>query len=107
MPKWWFDASLKFISPILLTGLFIWNLVDLFRNGGIYGGYHVMNNIIFGWLLTLLMILMCFMYKLIIKHRINQGVNLDEKSWDEIDEVEQTLEKQEESNLESENGTLA
>ena len=88
MPSWWFEASVKVISPVLLSGLFIWNLVDLFRNGGIYGGYSVANNIIFGWLLTFLMILMCFLYKFIIKKREKQGVDLNDPSWDEIEERE-------------------
>ena len=88
MPKWWFDASVKFIAPILLSGLFIWNFVDLFRHGGIYGGYHVMNNIIFGWLLTAIMIAMCFLYKLIIKYRLKQGVELDDSTWDDMDDIE-------------------
>ncbi len=94
MPKWWFGASIKIVSPILLVGLFIWNLVDLFRNGGIYGGYHVANNIIFGWLLTALMIAMCFLYKLIIKKRISQGMVDDDLSWDELDKIDSENEEQ-------------
>ena len=87
MPSWWFEASIKVISPLLLSGLFIWNLVDLFRHGGIYGGYNVANNIVFGWMLTFLMILVCILYRFIIKHREKQ-VDLNDPSWDEIEDAE-------------------
>ena len=102
MPSWWFDISIKIISPILLSGLFIWNLVDLFRHGGIYGGYHVMNNIIFGWLLTALMIAICFLYKFIIKYREKQGVDLNDLSWDELDKIEEMNYVEEVGNKETE-----
>ena len=87
MPSWWFEASIKVISPLLLSGLFIWNLVDLFRHGGIYGGYNVANNIVFGWMLTFLMILVCILYRFIIKHREKQ-VDLNDPSWDDIEDAE-------------------
>ena len=37
MPSWWFVVSIKFLAPLTLTGFFIWNLVSLFKAGGIYG----------------------------------------------------------------------
>ncbi len=55
MPKSWFLVSIKFICPIILSGLFIWNLVTLFAGGGIYGaadGYSLTANLVFGWLLV-------------------------------------------------------
>ncbi len=37
MPKAWFYPSIKVIIPIVLSLLFIWNIVSLFKGGGIYG----------------------------------------------------------------------
>ena len=57
MPAWWFVSSIKVFAPVALTGFFIWNLVDLFKNPdllGIYGrpdGYSLTSNIIGGWLI--------------------------------------------------------
>lgn len=53
MPKIWFDIAVKFVAPISLAILFVWNIVDLFKNkGGIYGqsdGYNLASNILAGW----------------------------------------------------------
>ena len=51
VPEWWFTTSIKFLSPIVLTGLFLWNLYNLVKGGGVYGtadGYTLKANIIFG-----------------------------------------------------------
>lgn len=54
MPRVWFDIAVKFVAPVSLTVLFVWNIVDLFKNkGGIYGaadGYNLTSNILAGWL---------------------------------------------------------
>ncbi len=50
MPKLWFDTTVKFIAPIALSVLFIWNIYNLFaKSGGIYGGYPLWANLILGW----------------------------------------------------------
>lgn len=53
MPKIWFDIAVKFVAPISLAILFVWNIADLFKNkGGIYGqsdGYNLASNILAGW----------------------------------------------------------
>ena len=54
MPRVWFDIAVKFVAPVSLTVLFVWNIIDLFKNkGGIYGaadGYNLTSNILAGWL---------------------------------------------------------
>ena len=60
MPGGWFSISIKFICPIILSGLFIWNLVTLFTSGGIYGaedGYSLTANLLCGWLRIVLTLL--------------------------------------------------
>jgi NSS family neurotransmitter:Na+ symporter len=87
MPKWWFLPSIKVISPVVLAGLFIWNLVTLIKNGGIYGaadGYSLKSNIIFGWVLVVLILCSGLIVKLIVKIKTNKGFKEDDRSWDEL-----------------------
>jgi NSS family neurotransmitter:Na+ symporter len=55
MPKIWFDTAVKVVAPVSLGILFVWNIIDLFKNkGGIYGaadGYNLLSNILAGWLI--------------------------------------------------------
>ena len=37
MPAWWFNISIKVVAPVILAGLFVWNIVALFMGGGVYG----------------------------------------------------------------------
>ncbi len=84
MPKWWFYASVKGFSPVILIGFFVWNIVDLFSNGGLYGGYSVANNVIFGWLLTFLMIVGGFVFKLIMNRKVKKGFVDEYIPWDKM-----------------------
>ena len=89
MPSWWFLPSIKFISPVVLSGLFIWNLVNLIRNGGIYGaadGYSLKANIIFGWVLCALILCSGLIIKLIVKVKASSGYEEDDRSWDELND---------------------
>lgn len=72
MPKWWFYASLKFFAPVFLIGFFIWNVVTLFKAGGIYGtadGYTLTSNILGGWLISVLVFASGFIVRAIDKKR--------------------------------------
>ncbi|MDD7645914.1 MAG: hypothetical protein PUJ35_01545, partial [Ruminococcus bromii] len=73
MPGWWFKFSLKFAAPVLLSVLFVWNVVDLFvTNGGIYGsadGYSLTANLIGGWLMTALVFLSGFIVRIVAKRK--------------------------------------
>lgn len=52
MPQKPFIFSLKYISPVILSVLFVWGIYHLFFiDGGIYGGYSVYMQV-FGWLLS-------------------------------------------------------
>jgi len=84
MPKDWFDISIKFVCPIILSGLFIWNLVTLFIDGGIYGakdGYSLTANLLCGWLLVILTIVSGFIIRLVEpKYRKRMAKDL---SWED------------------------
>ena len=89
MPAWWFLPSIKVISPVVLAGLFIWNLVNLIKSGGIYGaadGYSLKSNIIFGWALVLLILCSGLIIKLIVKVKSAKGYKEDDRTWDEMKE---------------------
>ncbi|MCD8390332.1 MAG: sodium-dependent transporter [Firmicutes bacterium] len=64
IPKWWFYAAIKAAAPVTLIGFLIWNVVSLFKGGGIYGeGYSPASNIIFGWLVTAMVFASGFILK--------------------------------------------
>ena len=89
MPAWWFLPSIKVISPIVLTGLFVWNIYSLFKNGGIYGaadGYSLASNIIFGWCLIALILFSGLIVKIIVRKMSEKGFKEDDKSWDDLAE---------------------
>ena len=87
MPSWWFTTSIKVLSPIILSGLFVWNLVNLIRGGGIYGkkdGYSLRANILFGWCVIALIILSGLIIKLIVKYKASSGYKEDPRTWDDF-----------------------
>ena len=81
--KLWFDAAVKFIAPVILTFLFVWNIVDLFLNkGGIYGladGYNLTSNIIAGWSVFIL----CMLSGFIIPLFKSKNKDKNEKNWED------------------------
>ena len=87
MPSWWFLPSIKVVSPLVLAGLFAWNIVNLIRAGGIYGksdGYSLKANILFGWVIIALILLSGFIIKAIVRCKVKSGYKEDERSWDEF-----------------------
>ena len=87
MPKWWFIPSIKVISPVVLIGLFIWNLYNLIKGGGIYGaadGYSLKANIIFGWCVVILILCSGFIVKAIVKAKSANGFVEDDRTWDDM-----------------------
>lgn len=84
IPFWWFSASIKVIAPLLLTGLFIWNIVNLFVvNGGSYGGYPIWAQVVAGWVVSALVFISGFIAKLVVKKKKKDGYIEDEIIWEE------------------------
>lgn len=86
MPAWWFVSSIKIFTPLALTGFFIWNLVSLFKGGGIYGaesGYSLASNLIGGWLVMILCICSGFIVKAIEKSLAKKGYKPDDDVWED------------------------
>jgi len=83
IPAWWFVTSLKFVSPILLGGLFLVNIYDMIQQKGVYGaadGYSLTANILFGWGPAVLVLISGFIAKLVGKIR---GTKIETTSWDD------------------------
>lgn len=82
-PYWWFAASVKFISPLLLAGLFIWNIVTLFvQNGGTYNpDYPIWAQVAAGWIVSALVFLSGFIAKAVISKKKKEGFVEDEVVW--------------------------
>lgn len=88
MPSWWFNFSVRFVAPLVLSFLFIFNFVSMmikYANGESYG-YAIWAECVGGWLISALVLAAGFIMKLIERKsknatRINEG----SKSWDEIE----------------------
>ena len=81
MPAKWFHISIKYVSPILLTGLFCWNMYHLFVvQNGVYG-YTVWAELIAGWIVSLLVFTSGIWIRLIIKNKEKKGFKETEVVW--------------------------
>ncbi len=84
IPYWWFAASIKVIAPVLLTGLFVWNMYTLFViKGGTYNpDYAIWAQIAAGWVVSVLVFVSGFIAKLVIKRMKKNGYVEDEIIFD-------------------------
>lgn len=88
MPAAWFFPSIKVIIPVLLSFLFVWNIVSLFKSGGIYGsndGYSLTANLIGGWLIIAISFFSGAIIKLIVKILEKKGYKEDDLKWSDYD----------------------
>lgn len=82
MPYFWFAASVKFISPVLLISLFAWNMITLFGiNGGSYGDYPIWAQVVAGWAVSFLVFASGFIAKIVIARKKKKGFVEDEIVW--------------------------
>ena len=82
-PYWWLVGSIKIVSPLLLAGLFIWNMIDLFGNkGGSYGGYPIWAQICAGWIVSCLVFASGIIARIVINKKKEKGFEEDEIFWD-------------------------
>ncbi|MBQ9886536.1 MAG: sodium-dependent transporter [Lachnospiraceae bacterium] len=84
MPFVWFATSVKYVSPVLLSGLFIWNMVNLFAyNDGSYGGYPIWAQVVAGWAISVLVFASGFIAKVVIAKKKKAGFVEDEIVWED------------------------
>jgi NSS family neurotransmitter:Na+ symporter len=89
MPAWWFLPSIKVVSPVVLMGLFAWNMYNLITSGGVYGaadGYSMTANILFGWVVSALILLSGFIVRIVVKVKAKSGYKEDDKNWEDYKE---------------------
>jgi len=89
MPGWWFLTSIKYVAPVVLTALLIWNIVTLISGGGLYGaadGYSLAANIIGGWLVIGLSLISGFIIKLVVRMQEKKGFVEEDITWDDAKE---------------------
>ncbi len=83
-PYWWFAASVRFVSPVLLAGMFVWNMKTLFfDNAGSYGGYPIWAQIVAGWAVSVLVFASGFIAKAIVAKMKKTGYTEDEITWED------------------------
>ena len=85
MPIWWFEGSIKFCAPVILSVFCILNLRTLFKGGGVYGaadGYPLWSNIVGGWAVTALVFASGIIAKIIIRHKEKNGFIDEDQEWD-------------------------
>lgn len=81
MPAKCFHISIKYVSPVLLTGLFCWNMYNLFVvQNGVYG-YTVWAELIAGWIVSLLVFTSGIWIRLIVKSKEKKGFKEAEILW--------------------------
>ena len=87
-PYWWFASSVKVISPLMLTGLFIWNMIVLFaqKNGTYNPDYPIWAQIAAGWAVSLLVFSSGFIAKGVVRIRKKKGFVEDEVVWENAEE---------------------
>ena len=82
-PYWWFASSVKVVSPLLLAGLFIWNMVVLFaqKNGTYDENYPIWAQIVAGWVVSVLVFSSGYIAKIIVRVKKKKGFVEDEVVW--------------------------
>ena len=85
MPRFWFRASVRFIAPLVLSILFVWNLYDLFALKGGHYGYALWAELLAGWLVSVLVFLSGFFVRLIVKRKKKNGFVENEVVWKDED----------------------
>lgn len=85
MPRFWFRASVRFIAPIVLSILFVWNLYDLFAIKGGHYGYALWAELIGGWLVSVLVFCSGLFVRLVVQRKKKKGFVEEEILWKEED----------------------
>ena len=87
MPGWWFKSSVKVIAPVLLFGLFCWNIYTLIKQGGRYNSdYAFWAEVLAGWVVSALVFMAGPIIKLIIHFKKKKGFVENEIVWEDKDE---------------------
>ena len=83
-PYWWFASSVKVVSPLLLSALFVWNMIVLFakQNGTYNPDYPIWAQIAAGWAVSALVFSSGFIAKAVVAAKKKKGFVEDEVVWE-------------------------
>ncbi|MGN0771558.1 MAG: sodium-dependent transporter [Christensenellales bacterium] len=88
-----YDWIIKIVAPLLLGGLFIWNLIDTIKSytdgSGGYGGYPIWAQVIAGWLVFIAVFVVgIVMQEVTGRSKKFAALESDYKSWDDMHDEE-------------------
>ena len=83
MKRGWFRVSIRYIAPVVLTVLFVWNIYSLFALKGGHYGYALWAELIAGWFVSILVFVSGFFVRLAINHKKKKGFQEEVLVWDE------------------------
>ncbi len=87
IPSFWILASIKFVAPISLAALFIWNMYSLFVTNGGHYGYALWAEVSAGWVVSILVFLSGFIARVVINHmKKKRNFIENEIIWEETEE---------------------
>ena len=95
MPAWLFYTSIKVVTPVILLGLFAWNVYTLIVGGGIYGkadGYSLATNVVFGWAIMFLSIITGLIIKMVAAPRAKKGKYVQALDWNDTEAAPEAVE---------------
>lgn len=89
MPYWWLNCSVRFVAPLVLSFLFLFNFVKMmmtYAEGGSYG-YAIWAECVAGWLVSALVLVAGVIVKAVSRKSAKAMAEAAAaKSWDEIDD---------------------
>ena len=88
IPGFWFKTAVKYIAPITLTALFVWNMYTLFVKKGGHYGYALWAECAAGWAVSVLVFVSGFIMKAIIKSKTKKGFVEADIVWEDDDDDE-------------------
>lgn len=87
VPRFWFRTSIRYVAPVALTILFVWNLYNLFVVKGGHYGYALWAECLAGWLVSALVFASGFILRIIINHKKKNGYVESEVLWEEDEDL--------------------
>lgn len=89
MPYWWLNCSIRFVAPLVLSFLFIFNFIKMmitYADGGSYG-YAIWAECVGGWLVSILVLISGLLIKFFTKRSQKaRALEAETKTWDEIND---------------------
>lgn len=83
MPRWWFSISIRYVAPLLLSGLFCWNIINLFVVKKGHYAYALWAEVLGGWLPSVLIFASGFLIRAVIAIKEKKGFIEEDRCWED------------------------